>query len=339
MITSKATGYLREEFCELEILDEITKMRYKDTFPAKVQGSVKNSLIQSFQKWKWTTYGPPSTHKALKWTARDPLPLLSAVTDTPWQMISKDKKNKVVKDEAKGAQTSFMPAKGNIPFNIKCKLANEETSGTSKKQRTLRYHDTPASSPAGLLWYGDDYSCAYDALITVLYDTWTNNTNHWTKVFNSITQEHLKPLASGFKKYLMGVDDMSLEDIRDILRKRLHAKHPTEFPTGTAGASAAGLAAKIFDTRKILASASVECTQCDYEEDPVDHRLGFVLYETSNEAISTGLWLKNLEHHTSKKCPDCSQPLRKSISYNSPPPLFEINSDNITLNKTIGFEE
>ena len=33
--------------------------------------------------------------------------------------------------------------------------------------------------------------------------------------------------------------------------------------------------------------------------------------------------------------------MRKSISYDSPPPLliFEINSDNITLNKTIGFEE
>ena len=71
---------------------------------------------------------------------------------------------------------------------------------TFKKQRTLRSHDTSASSPAGLLWDGEDYSCAYDALITVLYDTWTNNTDHWTKVFNNINQEHLKPLASGFKK-------------------------------------------------------------------------------------------------------------------------------------------
>src|ERR1700735_1814290 len=54
MIISGATGYLREEFCELEILDEITKMRYKDTFPAKVQDSVKNSLIQSFQNGNGT---------------------------------------------------------------------------------------------------------------------------------------------------------------------------------------------------------------------------------------------------------------------------------------------
>src|SRR6202046_5333502 len=111
MITFGATGYFREVFCELEILDEITKMRYKDTFPAKVRDSVKNSLIQSFQKWKWTTYMPPSTHKALKWTARDPLPLLSAVTDAPWQMISKDKKNKVVKDDAKEAQASLCQLK------------------------------------------------------------------------------------------------------------------------------------------------------------------------------------------------------------------------------------
>src|ERR1700735_1690040 len=135
MITSGATGYFGEEFCEL---NEITKMIYKDTFPAKVQGSVKISLIQSFQKWKGTTYVPPSTHKALKWTARDPLPLLSAVTDAPWQMISKDKKNKVVKGDAKEAQTSFVPVKGGIPVNIKCKVANEETPGTLKKNKELR---------------------------------------------------------------------------------------------------------------------------------------------------------------------------------------------------------
>ena len=40
-------------------------------------------------------------------------------------------------------------------------------------------------------------------------------------------------------------------------------------------------------------------------------------------------------------CLDCSQPLRKLISYDSLLPLliFEINSNNSTLNKTIGFEE
>ena len=118
----------------------------------------------------------------------------------------------------------------------------------------------------------------------------------------------------------MGVDDMSLEDIGDILRKRLHVKHPTEFLMGTAGTSAAELAAEIFYTRKTLAFASVKCAQCDCEEDPVDDSLGLVLYEMSNKSKLTGLWLKNLERHTSEKCPDCSKPLQKPISYGSPPP-------------------
>jgi hypothetical protein len=76
----------------------------------------------------------------------------------------------------------------------------------------------------------------------------------------------------------MGVDDMSLEDIGDILRKRLHAKHPTECPMGTAGTSAAGLVAEIFYTRKTLEIASVKWAQCDYEEDPVDDSLGLVRF-------------------------------------------------------------
>jgi hypothetical protein len=47
-------------------------------------------------------------------------------------MISKIEKNKVVKDDSKEPQTSFVPAKGSIPVNIKHKLANEETPGTLK---------------------------------------------------------------------------------------------------------------------------------------------------------------------------------------------------------------
>jgi hypothetical protein len=65
----------------------------------------------------------------------------------------------------------------------------------------------------------------------VLYDTWTIDTDHWTKVFNSINQEHLKPLASGFKKYLIGVDDMSLDDVNKYPEKETSCQAP-KFPTG-----------------------------------------------------------------------------------------------------------
>jgi hypothetical protein len=37
-------------------------------------------------------------------------------------------------------------------------------------------------------------------------------------------QEHLKPVASGFKKYLMDVDELLFKDVRDDLRQGLNAK-------------------------------------------------------------------------------------------------------------------
>lgn len=62
-------------------MDEITKMRYENILSTTVQGNPKNPLIK---KWKGTTYVPPSTHEALKWSTKDLLSLMSPVTDAPW---------------------------------------------------------------------------------------------------------------------------------------------------------------------------------------------------------------------------------------------------------------
>jgi hypothetical protein len=92
LITCGASGYLRQEFCELELLDEITKLRYEGKLPGHIQGNLRNPLIRAYQKWKGTDYVPPLTHPALKWSGKDPLPLLPVVTDAPWQIIDQKKK-------------------------------------------------------------------------------------------------------------------------------------------------------------------------------------------------------------------------------------------------------
>jgi len=68
LITSGASGYLRQEFRELELLDEITKLRYEGELPDHIQGKFRNPLIRAYQKWKGTEYVPPITHPALKWS-------------------------------------------------------------------------------------------------------------------------------------------------------------------------------------------------------------------------------------------------------------------------------
>ena len=91
LITCGASGYLRQEFCELELLDEITKLRYEGRLPDHIQGNFRNPLIRTYQTWKGTNYVPDLTHPALKWSAKDPLPLLPVM-----QLGSSLKRNKQI---------------------------------------------------------------------------------------------------------------------------------------------------------------------------------------------------------------------------------------------------
>ncbi|KAL1711278.1 hypothetical protein EV715DRAFT_162138, partial [Schizophyllum commune] len=46
------SGALRQEFRDLEMLNDITRMRYEGTLPESVQGHRRKDLIQSFRRWK-----------------------------------------------------------------------------------------------------------------------------------------------------------------------------------------------------------------------------------------------------------------------------------------------
>jgi len=64
LITCGASGYLRQEFHELELLDEINKLKYEGKLPDCVEGNYRNPLIRSYQQWKGADYVPPLTHPA-----------------------------------------------------------------------------------------------------------------------------------------------------------------------------------------------------------------------------------------------------------------------------------
>ena len=121
LIVFGTSGCLRQEFCELEILDEIIKLRYEGKLPDHIQGSFKNPLIRSYQEWKGTDYVPPLTHPACKWSVEDTLPLLPVVTDAPWQIIDKKKKKDIGNETADEVKTTdiqhgFVAGKGSVPL-------------------------------------------------------------------------------------------------------------------------------------------------------------------------------------------------------------------------------
>lgn len=90
-LTGGISGSLRQEFRELELLDEITKLRYLGKISPKVTGITRNELIHSFRKWKGEKFMPKTMHRALKWNVGDTFPIEDVQADTPWQMVEKAK--------------------------------------------------------------------------------------------------------------------------------------------------------------------------------------------------------------------------------------------------------
>jgi hypothetical protein len=85
-ITGGALGSLRQEFQELELLDEISKLRFEGKLHKSVLGERQNELIKSFQDWKGMEYILQAMHKAIRWNYRDPLNE-PEVEDLLWRIV------------------------------------------------------------------------------------------------------------------------------------------------------------------------------------------------------------------------------------------------------------
>jgi hypothetical protein len=72
-VTGGASGALRQEFRELELLDDITRLRFEDKIPQSItMADRRNTLIDSFRAHKGKNYMPSTLHKAIRWSASDP---------------------------------------------------------------------------------------------------------------------------------------------------------------------------------------------------------------------------------------------------------------------------
>src|SRR6202050_4536244 len=67
---------------------------------------------------------------------------------------------------------------------IKRKNENEnESDRPNKKQKLTRFDED--DTPPGTQWDGDNYSCAYDALFTILFNIWATKPKKWKKKYSN----------------------------------------------------------------------------------------------------------------------------------------------------------
>ena len=314
VITRGCSGYLRQEFREQELLDEITKLRYKGQLPTYIEPGTRSAMIQDFQLWKGTDYVPSQTHTALQWSPSDPLHLISTVNYSSWQIVDQRKSH----DKSKDINSSFVSAKGSIFVNHKKHTLDSASTGSQPPVKKVRLSEVPsiALSPLGLIWDKDNYSCGYDALLVILFDIWKDKPKIWSDVLRSINR-HCALLSKGFDKISKG--STTFEQVRNTWRDVLNLENPIMYPRGTHGIDVAGLAEDMLKVTESIGSSQHQCYRCDYTDNPINDKLTYVLHADNSTQHSTNTWINNLSKTTHKRCPNCNYRMKQVIFYNKVP--------------------
>ena len=231
-ITGRASGALRQEFRDLELLDEITKLHYLDKLPSSVNGDRRNALIHTFRQHKGMSYVPNTVHCSIKWNKKDPM-LDPIVDDIPWAAVKEPAPNSPFKTSKTQIEKDIpvTPLKG-----CKRKEITPEKEHRSKINKTISrasMHtagaptDVQSLTPKGTVW--GQNSCAYDATLCIIHSIWSSNKNVYTDIFRNLN-EILGTLASNFIKHASGAK--TLESVRDDTRRYLNGVAPSTFKWG-----------------------------------------------------------------------------------------------------------
>ena len=83
VITEGCSGWLRQEFHDLGLLDEITKLAFDSQLALEINSHHQNTLIRQFRNWKGINYTPDKLHPNIKWSQERPYPLKAEIQDVP----------------------------------------------------------------------------------------------------------------------------------------------------------------------------------------------------------------------------------------------------------------
>ena len=341
-ITGGASGYLRQEFRELEILDEVTKLKFNGELPKTVNGRLRNIIIKQYRGIKGVSYCPQNIAAPLRWTKDNPMEMLPVVTDSPWSIIDSSK-TKGKHAFPKTANQYFVSAKGSIPVQaisgVKRKIDeisddkdNNVTDDTNKKLKSVEYNE----NLKGLLWDRENYSCAYDALYTILFNIWSFSPIKWKRIFIRLGPFSAS-LSDAFKD--LQKEKTDFETIRDKIRSDLHHYKSEHFPYGQVGTDIGELIRGMFSKDEYPVQGQSTCVSCNRTDvlTPQSIDIGSVIYIKNSKMMTPiNKLFQTMQEHT-KLCSVCQSPLRVTQRYDSIPNLltFMPSGHKVAISKSV----
>jgi len=342
MITGGCTGYLCQEFRELELLDEITKLKYEGSIPesAKINGHRRNILIKQFRDWKGVNHVPSNIHPSISWSKSHPFSMAPVVNDAKWEVIKHDKGGKSKNKGNIPDYSKFVAANGTVPvkqdeINKRKIDADETPSGPPvKKQKTIMNVNELLVGPIGIEWDNEDWSCAYDAFFTILHGIWSNNPCEWSDIFGDINP-YMRMLSHGFDMHLH--DRTTIENVRDSIRHKLNVMNDDMFPMDHTGMSIADLADVMLSSSTTVADTLFRCMDCGHcFKGPRGLSSYFIELQMKSLNIQhsdsiADIFERFVNRDISRMCNKCDGAIRREICFNDIPKIFVFHLPHSTV--------
>ena len=270
-----ARADIMHEFRKLEILDDITRLRFDGVLPFDVTGQPRDVLVQQYQAWKGLYHIPSGVHLAVQWTNVPGSVLTAPVPAEIWRIIDKGKQPKRKKDD-KEQQAAAPTAKRrrsveqeeseeDVPLadaaNNKKHLASFKpvTSVVSDASADVaRYVSNSAlSTSLGFIWDAVNYSCAYDTTFGLLLNVYREfNVNPCNMTLTSVALHRLYELFDPALQPQAG----ELERVRDCVCLLLDARAFP--PVGPVMVDIDRLLSNLFTLQTAFCSVQNACTAC-----------------------------------------------------------------------------
>ncbi|KAK0491918.1 hypothetical protein EDD18DRAFT_1358347 [Armillaria luteobubalina] len=136
-VQGRASSALRQEFRELELLDEITRLRYNSKLDPRVLGLTWTDQIRAYRMVKGAQYVPSCIHRSIRWSDQDPF-VENELSNGKWCIVSEEKPT--VKDK-------FVPAQGSVKLSAH-DVRTHHATDVSSIHKANKAHERAETTPS-----------------------------------------------------------------------------------------------------------------------------------------------------------------------------------------------
>ncbi|KAF9038753.1 hypothetical protein BJ165DRAFT_1352342 [Panaeolus papilionaceus] len=343
-ITQGISGFLRQEFRELNMLDEVTKLQFEGTLSDQVNGQLRYPILKSYlASTKQMIESNQSWHPMIQYDNTKKIKLntqlefLHSVSlhQTYGNVILTKKKHTKTSHKVKTKQTLSKSCS-----NTDNQLNKLDTQYVDSISSLISNTNTPyvSSKPhinvkhiQGLAWDSHNFSCAYDALFIIIYHIWNGNKDFWSVALSQCSR-FMNVLQECFNTVLYD-SNLTLVYARDTVRDILNSYDSVKFPFGPVYASIDYLIFTMMASanRSPLAETFLICDQCGFMiQDDVTKLWNITeIINSDNNLVDLTLNISDVLC-TNKSYGDCMCPMCEQTTFMSRQ-LLSLADTNIDL--------